>query len=326
MKHFAVTTMAKERSELLEIGEPPALEPDEIRGRTICSLISPGTELAWSYCGKSFPTTPGYASVFKAEEFGSDVKGIEKDSLFFCKGSHRSYQQCRISDAVEVPDRLEPEKAVIARLVGVSMTTLMTTDARPGDIVVVTGAGPVGYLAAQIFAISGYDVIIVEPDAGRRALVGGASGARTFEKTPLDDKSVCGNVALVVECSGHEQAVLDACRIVRKRGEVVLVGVPWRRNTDLYAHEILHEVFHRYVVLRSGWEWEVPDHSSDFQPHSIHSGFGTAMKWLSDGRVRIDGLSTLIDPRRAQDAYQDLLHRRAKGLFQIFDWRNLNHA
>ncbi len=323
MKNYAVTITAKEKAELREVAELPVLKPNDIRGRAICSLISPGTELAWNYCGKNFPTTPGYAAVFKVDEIGSDVKDIAKGDVIFHKGGHRSIQQCSATDAVKVPAGLAPEKAVIARLIGVSFTTLMTTAARPGDLVIVTGAGPVGYLAAQIFSLSGYDVLVVEPDASRRKLVEKTCGLRSIEKIPLEDSSICGKVAIVVECSGHEQAVVDACKVVRKRGEVVLVGVPWQKKTDLSAHELLYAVFHKYAVLRSGWEWELPLYSSDFRPHSIYAGYETALKWLSEGKVKIDGLSTLLDPRNPQDAYQDLLNRRAKGLFSIFDWRKI---
>ncbi len=41
--------------------------------------------------------------------------------------------------------------------------------------------------------------------------------------------------------------------MIRKRGEVVLVGVPWVRRTDIYAHEILCRVFYDFVDMRSGW-------------------------------------------------------------------------
>ena len=44
---------------------------------------------------------------------------------------------------------------------------------------------------------------------------------------PVEDPAYAGEVELVIECSGHEQAAFDGCRIVRKRGEVVLVGAPW---------------------------------------------------------------------------------------------------
>ena len=320
MNHYAVTMTAKEKAEFLATGAPQALKPNEIRGKTLFSLISPGTELNCLYCGNNFPAAPGYAAVFIVEETGSEVKNIEKGTVCFCAGNHRSFQQCDAAGAVKVPPGLLPEKAVIARLTGVSMTTLMTTVARPGDMVIISGAGPVGYLAAQIFSVSGYEILIVEPDADRRALVMKISGLKAVDKIPLEDKSIVGKVALVVECSGHEQAVLDACRVVRKRGEVVMVGVPWQRKTELYAHEILYEVFYKYVVLRSGWEWEVPAQSSDFRPHSIHSGYQTALKWLAEDKVKLDGLITLHSPSNPQEAYQALLSRRANGLFQIFDW------
>jgi threonine dehydrogenase-like Zn-dependent dehydrogenase len=237
-------------------------------------------------------------------------------------GRHQSAQQVPEAKTVIVPASLPPQKAVLARLMGVTMTTLMTTAARPGDRVMVTGAGPVGFLGAHLFARSGYEVVVVEPDERRHApLV--RSGLTVYPKVPVDDTAFAGTVALALECSGHEQAVLDACKVVRKKGEVVLVGVPWQRRTDLHAHDILHAVFHRYVVLRSGWEWELPHLSADLQPHSIFSGFALAMKWLNQGLIKAEGLTRLCDPRDPQPVYQDLLNRRGEELFCVFDWTRL---
>lgn len=320
MKHRAISITSKENAELVDIAAPGALGANAVRGRTVCTLISPGTELAWNYTGTNFPSFPGYAAIFAATDVGAEVKGLSDGDLLFCMGGHRSFQQVEARAAHRVPKELPTEKAVLARLMGVSMTTLMTTAARPGDRVLITGAGPVGFLAAQMFALSGYDVLVAEPDAVRRRYVERSGIGHVFARMPVEDASIAGAVALVVECSGHEQAVLDACRMVRKRGEVVLVGVPWRRQTDAFAHELLSLVFHKYVVLRSGWEWELPHHAADFSPHSIHTGFDSALRWLADGRIRTDGLITQADPRDAQRAYQDLLHRRAEGLFTVFDW------
>lgn len=258
-----------------------------------------------------------------AEDIGPGVEGVAAGDMLFCMGPHRGFQQVEARAARPVPKDLRPAKAVLARLMGVSMPTLITTAARPGDRVMITGAGPVGFLAAQMFALSGYEVLVVEPDAERRRQVERSGIRGVFAKTPSDDASIAGTVALVVECSGHEQAVLDACRVVRKRGEVVLVGVPWRRLTDVYAHELLSLVFHKYAVLRSGWEWEIPHHAADSSPHSIHSGFATALHWLASNRIVADDLITMADPRDAQSVYQDLMHKRAKGLFMVFDWTRL---
>jgi len=298
MKHCAISITSKEHAELVDIAAPESLSANEVRGQTVCTLISPGTEIACNYTGTTFPSFPGYAAVFAASDIGAEVKGVSAGDLLFCIGGHQSFQQTEARAARHVPKDLLPEKAVLARLMGVSMTTLMT----------------------QMFAVCGYDVLVVEPDAVRRSQIEQSGIRRVFAKTPVEDASIAGSVALVVECSGHEQAVLDACRVVRKRGEVVLVGVPWRRQTDAFAHELLSLVFHKYVVLRSGWEWELPRHAADFSPHSVHAGFDTALRWLADGRIRTDGLIAQAAPRDAQRAYQDSFHHRTKGLFTVFDW------
>ncbi len=67
----------------------------------------------------------------------------------------------------------------------------------------------------------------------------------------------------------------------------------------------------------------MPHHADNFNPHSIHTGFETALRWLADGRMKTDGMITQADPRDAQCAYQDLLLRRAKGLFTVFDWTQI---
>jgi len=328
MTPYAITMTAKEKAELLPIEPPGALNPSEVRGRTLVTLVSPGTELAWNYLGnqpgsdRPFPNRPGYAAVFRAEEIGADVQNLKTGTLLLCMGNHQSFQQQQAQAVVPVPPGLSPHEAVLARLMGVTMTTLKTTSARPGDPVLVSGAGPVGYLGAHLFALSGYDVRVVEPNAKRREAVH-RSGIRTvYPAMPLDDREIQGRVALVLECSGHEQAALEGARMVRPGGEVVLVGVPWQRRTDLSAHELLSVVFHRYAVLRSGWEWELPHRASAFSPHSIFGGFQLALRWLAEKRIPLEGLISLHDPADAQPVYQGLLHIRADGLFHLFDWEH----
>jgi threonine dehydrogenase-like Zn-dependent dehydrogenase len=117
--------------------------------------------------------------------------------------------------------------------------------------------------------------------------------------------------------------LLDCCRAVRKRGEVVCIGLPWKKRTDLTAHDLHHLLFFNYPVVRSGWEWELPMQTEDFRPHSIYKNFGAALRWLADGRVKVDGLYASVSPADPQQVYQDLLHKRRKELFTVFDWRKL---
>ena len=326
MKQYAITVTARKKAELLPLDEPVEVAPGEVFGRTIVTLISPGTELEWNFLGnqrdpaKAFPSRPGYSAIFLVEKAGAEVRGLKAGDIAFCMGNHQSFQMHEAQQVVPVPKGLPPRAAVLARLMGVTMTTLMTTSARPGDIVIVTGAGPVGYLGAHMFSHSGYDVRVVEPDERRREIAKKSGIRLVYPEMPLSDEGVKNRVALVLECSGHEKAVLDGARVVREGGEVVLVGVPWRRKTEILAHELLHEVFHRYAVIRSGWEWELPRWSEPFRPHSIFSGFHLALKWLAEKRIPLDGLIAMHDPSEAQSLYESLLLGKTGGLFQMFDW------
>ena len=169
MRYFAISITAKERAELVEVAAPETLGTNEVRGRTLFTLVSPGTELAYNYTGTTFPSFPGYAPAFVAEELGAEVKGISVGDVCFCMGSHRSFQRVDAKAARPVPE-------------------------------------------------------------------------------------------------------------------------------------------------------DLPHHSADFAPHSIHSGFETALRWLADGRINTENLICRADPREAQSAYQVLLHRKTQGLFSVFDW------
>ncbi len=310
--------------------EDQPLRRGEIRGRTLCTLISQGTEIGWAN-GDTFPMRPGYAAVFEVEEIGEGVNGVTRGERRFAMGFHRSSQTHLAEHTLPIPADMAPETAVIARLMGVSMTTLMTTKARPGDRVIIAGAGPIGFLAAHLFRIGGYRVTVVDPDALRREQLVRSGITDTCSAMPLDNPDLAGKVALVVDCSGHEGAVLEGCRIVRRMGEVVLVGVPWRKYTDLTAHDVLNAVFFNHVTLRSGWEWELPMHNRSFAweelldgynnaPHSIFSGFARALEWLSEGRIPFDGMVCRARPESSEMLYADLMARQIDEPFIVLDW------
>jgi NADPH:quinone reductase-like Zn-dependent oxidoreductase len=297
-----------ERAELLDAPEPGPVQPHEVRGKTVVTLVSPGTELNWRSVTPDFPIYPGYACVFAVEEAGSAVLDLVPGALVFYAGPHCQRQQCPREDVVPLPAGLAPETAVFARLAVVTMSTLTTTTARPPARVLVTGLGPVGNLAAQVFTHCGYRVTAVDPSAS----VAAEAGA-----------DLADQVALHLECSGHEQAALDGCRTVQQRGEVVLVGTPWKRRTDLFAFDLLQAVFHRYVVLRSGWEWEVPRQRTPFVSGSAQANAVAILEWLAAGSIHAGGMAGTYSPREATEVYACLANQSLPTPTAIFDWRKL---
>jgi len=321
-KDYYVAMSGPQQAELMStVRDAQPLGPRDVAGRTVVTLISAGTELQGSYLASDgFPRRPGYAAVFRAETVGAEVSDIKPGDHVFCMGPHQSYQRFRREEVVPLPEGLAPEEAVFARMMGVTMTTLTTTRSRPPEKVLVTGLGLVGHLGAKIFASCGYRVTAVDPSPVRRRIAQEAGIQPALAAVPLEDPDIAGKIGLVLECSGHEEAALHGCRVVRKGGEVVLVGTPWRRRTDIYAHELVNTVFFRYVVLRSGWEWELPMYPEDFRVNSIFGSFEAALNWLAEGRINVSGIYKKVPPRQAQEAYQDLLHGRCEKLAVIFDW------
>ncbi|HEY3289556.1 MAG TPA: zinc-binding dehydrogenase, partial [Anaerolineae bacterium] len=258
MKQQTVQFNGIEQAALIDSDVPSVpLGPSEVFGHTVYSLVSPGTELAGyrgQYSSGRFPVTPGYAAVFQVDEIGAEVIDLKPGDFAFSMGNHRSVQRALRENVLALPNNLSPAVAPFARLMGVTMTTLTTTQARPPARVIVTGLGLVGHLAAKMFHACGYQVLAVDPIAERRAAIAQTQGIETAAGIPLTDPAYAGKVALVVECSGHEQAAMDACKVVQKRGEVVIVAAMWQQRTTLSALELLNTIFNRYVEVRSGWE------------------------------------------------------------------------
>jgi threonine dehydrogenase-like Zn-dependent dehydrogenase len=323
MKAVAIT--AHQQAELIDVPDfQEPLKPNHLRGRTLVSLISSGTELNGPYAATAgFPLRLGYACVLEVEQVGSDVKGIQPGQHIFAPGNHAQHQEILSDWACPLPEGLMPEVAVYARLMGVSMSTLNTAAAHPPAHVLVTGLGPVGNLAAQIFHRCGYFVTASDPVEARCQVVrdAGIPDVRTeLGDTAADLK---GRISLHLECAGHEAAVLEGCRLIRRKGECVMVGVPWKKRADLQSFDILHAVFHNYVSLRSGWEWEIPRFETEFILHSIIENYQAALRWLHEGKIVVDKLGSGYSPADCQMVYSKLLDQSLPTPAAYFDWRKL---
>jgi (R,R)-butanediol dehydrogenase/meso-butanediol dehydrogenase/diacetyl reductase len=101
-----------------------------------------------------------------------------------------------------------------------------------GDVVLITGAGPIGVLSAMYAdALGASTVIIAEPNPNRAAL------ARAMDIGPVADPTADGfadliadltggrGVDVVAECSGSTPGLTTAMNSVRTRGSIVQTGL-----------------------------------------------------------------------------------------------------
>lgn len=285
--------------------------PGEVAGRTVASVVSPGTELALIGHGlDGWNGELGYAAVFVVDAVGDGVPGFAVGDVVLGMGPHARRQVRPVHELVAVPAEMDPRLAPFARLAHVGAATLATTTARPPDVVGVVGLGIVGQLAVRSAQVLGFEVVGSDADPARRALL--PPGARGRER--LDPESV----DLVLECTGHEARVSEAVGALRSGGELSLVGVPWRPREHEALHPVLSAVFHRYLTVRSGWEWQVP-WRADAGP-TIPGLLSAALAALGDGSMGVAGLAATIPPDELPAAYGRLQRRRAPALTYLVDW------
>lgn len=310
-------TVAEEEISLENLGD------EMVAGKTLYTLVSVGTEFNGIYMNALntvYPRKFGYAAVFQVEHIGKSVVGIEVGDIVFTKAQHKSYQIDNYKNVVKIPKGVLPEHAILSRLAGVSMATLKQTRIPSGEKVLVTGLGAVGFMAMQIFGALGYEVIGVEPNAHRRSVME-KLGFTVFESVPFHDERYNKKIALALECSGIESAVLDCCNIVRPRGEVSLVGVPWKQYCDITSQQLLHTVFYKYVTLYSGWECDLPRENSAYVYTSENQNYRTCLRFIEAGQMSFDG-SYLIKPyTEAPQVFEDIKNKKADQVFTIFSWK-----
>lgn len=318
MKKYFVTDYRK--MELLECVQTPG--PADVAGPTIATLISAGTEVTGCYLNSqnwNYPIGLGYAAVFRVEYVGEEAKGFSVGDLAFCCGAHADYQVCRATEALKLPEGVQPEDALFCRMAGVSMATLSRTGIHAGDSVLVTGLGAVGLLAMQAYACCGYRVTGMDPDPQRAELAAKLTGFAAYSKLPDEAMDRFG---LALECSGTQQGAVSCCHALREGGELSLVGVPWRKTGDVHAYDLLNRIFYKYLTVVSGWEMNLPVTPGPFRPDSQMGNMAMALEWIRDGRIRTEGLWVSRPFSEAPAAYEDILEKREKHISVILDWRN----
>jgi threonine dehydrogenase-like Zn-dependent dehydrogenase len=131
-----------------------------------------------------------------------------------------------------IPDGLSDHDALFTSdILPTAYTALERGGARPGDVVAVVGAGPLGQLivmCAPLFGCSSVIAIDVVGDRLKEAESLGAVAVDARTEDPFDavyDLTDNQGADLVIEAAGNGAALGTAVSVVRSAGRVVMVGV-----------------------------------------------------------------------------------------------------
>ncbi|GCE48611.1 threonine dehydrogenase-like Zn-dependent dehydrogenase [Thermosporothrix hazakensis] len=138
-------------------------------------------------------------------------------------GAFADYVQLPIENLHVVPDTVSDDEAIFVEPLAANFEILEQVHLRPTETVLVLGDGKMGQLAAQVLALNGEKVIMVGKHKEKLALAS-QQGINTCLLTdPETFASPFGRRAdVVIECTGSEQGLQMALRLVRPRGTVIL--------------------------------------------------------------------------------------------------------
>ncbi|TJZ59049.1 NAD(P)-dependent alcohol dehydrogenase [Streptomyces piniterrae] len=125
-----------------------------------------------------------------------------------------------------VPDRLTAEAAALLEPLSVGVWASRKGRVTPGSRVLVTGAGPIGLVAAQTARAFGATEVVVSDIAPHRLDLArqlGATATVDARDTGLAATGFAPDVLL--ECSGVPAVIDEAIRTVGRAGRAVLVGM-----------------------------------------------------------------------------------------------------
>lgn len=146
-------------------------------------------------------------------------------------GGYAEYVRVHARQALEVPDELDDLAA--ASLVDCGATAAnsvrVALDRSPRQVLVL-GAGPIGFMCAELLRVSGVPVQVVQPSALRREALAGIGHDVV---ATIDDAVLPADV--VIDCAGVPSVVGPGVQALTPRGMYLLAGYSRVPEMDLGA-------------------------------------------------------------------------------------------
>ncbi len=146
-----------------------------------------------------------------------------------------------------IPDSMSFEEAALCEPLSVGIWACHRANLKPGDRVLVTGAGPVGLLAAQVARAFGASSVTVVDVADFRLELARSLGFTTERVGESESR----DFDVLLECSGAPTALADGLWRLRTNGRAAMVGMPKKDVTlalsRLNVNELTIGLVNRYA-------------------------------------------------------------------------------
>lgn len=153
-------------------------------------------------------------------------RSVEFYGAWPCDGSFADYELIDDDFAHPIPESMTFEQAALAEPVSVAVHANRRGHVTAASRVLITGAGPIGVLNAQVArAFGATEIVISDPVENRRRFALEHGATRAVDPTSFDFSEFDEYFDVYIDASGSARAIDQALPTIRPGGNAVLVGM-----------------------------------------------------------------------------------------------------
>jgi predicted dehydrogenase/threonine dehydrogenase-like Zn-dependent dehydrogenase len=270
------------------------------------------------------PLALGYCNAGVVLEVGAGVEGFAVGDRVVSNGPHAQIVRVGKNLCARVPAGVSDEAAAFTVLASIGLQGIRLAAPSLGEAFVVTGLGLIGLMTVQLLRAHGCRVLGIDLDAGRLELAQ-RFGAQVCDLARGEDPVARGlafsggrgvDGVIVTASTQSSDPIVQAARMSRKRGRIVLVGVTGLElnRADFYEKELTFQVSCSYGPGRydPAYEQRGNDYPLGFVRWTEQRNFEAVLAMLAEGRLEVTPLvSHRFAVRDAARAYDALVNDRS---------------
>lgn len=312
----------------INIEDFPVQNPKEgeILIKTVCTLISAGTELGNMRLKRSNDYFPGYSNSGKVVKVGKGASRYKIGDPVLSLGNHASYVTVLAAphSVVKIPKSVSFEEATFGVLGSVAMHGLRKARIELGEFVAIVGVGVVGQLTLQLAAQTGCEVLIAVDICNNRLQIAARNGA-----THILNPNFCNlkdeitaitrgrGLDVIIETSGYSDVIPQLFELSRIGGRIILIGSPWHMMAKVDFVPFLE----KELNLIGCHQPKCPTCETPYFPWTQQYNRREILKMIGDGRINVKSLiSHRLPYREASEGYRLLKEKKNESLGIILNW------
>lgn len=250
------------------------------------------------------PLPLGYCNVGVVSQVGKGVEQFKVGDRVVSNGPHADVVRVPKNLCVKIPDNVSDEQAAFTVVASIGLQGIRLAKPSLGEAFVVTGVGLIGLLTVQLLRAHGCRVLAIDFDDKKLALAK-QFGAEICNPAKGEDPVAAGEAfsrgqgvdgVLITASTKSNDPVIQAARMSRKRGRIILVGVTGLElnRADFYEKELTFQVSCSYGPGRydSTYEEQGHDYPYGFVRWTEQRNFEAVLDMMASGQLDVSPLIT----------------------------------